>query len=117
MLALPFGAQAIASAVTFKGVYRYASAAALEAALDHVQELLDGEDDDFPDLLGDGAIKRKGLELKVDIDWTCPRDIYYAYETIVEALAERAVAGSVTATLEGRDGVEVYPSGPRHDDE
>ena len=106
----------MSAAMTFKGVYRYAGTSELEAAIAAVRELVEGEDDDFPDLFEDGGLRRKGLELKVDVDWSAPSDFYFAYETIVEALAERAIAGSVESTLEGVDGTEVFPAGPRDDD-
>ena len=95
------------SSMTFSGVYRYASTEDLEAAIAQVSELLDGEDDD--ELIDgfDTALRRRGLELKVDLAAQCPHDWYYAYETLVEVLSARAIEGVVESSVD--DVVKRYP--------
>ena len=88
------------SSMTFSGVYRYASTEDLDAAIAQVSELLDGEDDDELVDGFDTALRRRGLELKVDLTTQCPRDWYYAYETLVEVLSARAVEGVVESSVD-----------------
>lgn len=95
--------------MTFSGVYRYASASELEAAVAEVSELLDAEEDEA--LAGgfDQALRRRGIELRIALDTECPRDWYFAYETLVELLAARACAGAVDGSLDGS--AKSYPGG------
>ena len=99
----------LAARVTFSGVYRYASAPDLEAAVAEVSELLDAEDDDV--LAGgfDRALRRRGIELRIALDTECPRDWYLAYESLVELLAARACSGAVDASLD--DTARSYAAG------
>jgi hypothetical protein len=95
------------ASMTFDGSYRFASPDDLDAAIEAVRELLESEEEE---LAGDfdTALRRRGVELRIHIDTECPRDWYYAYATLVEMLAERAVAGTVEGRLEGSDHVESY---------
>lgn len=83
--------------VTFRGGYRYATNADLEAALAAIQELIDGEDDD---LASDLVLKKKDCELRVRVETTCARDEYLAYETLVETLASFAIGGEVHGEID-----------------
>ncbi|MEJ7601098.1 MAG: hypothetical protein WKG01_24560 [Kofleriaceae bacterium] len=95
------------ASMTFSGVYRYASTEDLNAAIAEVTALLDGEDDD--ELIDgfDAALRRRDLELKVDLAADGPRNWYEAYETLVEVLSTRAVEGVVESSV--GDVVRRYP--------
>jgi hypothetical protein len=95
--------------MTFSGVYRYASAPELEAAVAEVSELLDAEDDEALASGFDKALRRRGIELRIELDTECPRDWYLAYETLVELLAARATTGTVDGSLD--EVVRSYPAG------
>lgn len=98
------------TSVTFRGSFRYASASDLEAALAAIQALIDGEDDDLATEL---ELRRKDAELRVRVDTTCARDEYLAYETLVETLAERAIAGEVVGEID--DTITTYSAGAIRD--
>lgn len=83
--------------MTFAGVFRYATASEIDAAITAVQELLDGEDDDFA---GDLELRRRELALRIRVDTECPRDWYLAYETLIETLAANAIDGEVVGEID-----------------
>ncbi|HEY5937762.1 MAG TPA: hypothetical protein VIU61_24105 [Kofleriaceae bacterium] len=97
--------------MTFSGVYRYPSASDLEAAVAEVSELLDAEDDEALASGFDQALRRRGIELRIELDCECPRDWYLAYETLVELLAARASSGLVDGSVD--DTAHSYPAGAR----
>ena len=100
----------LGASMTFVGVYRYASAAELEAAVAELSELLDAEDDDTLAAGFDRALRRRGIELRLDLEATGPRDWYLAYEALVETLGTHAASGAVDGTIEGV--AKSYPAGP-----
>jgi hypothetical protein len=81
--------------MTFAGVLHYASARDLEAAIAAIEELLEEEDDDF-----DLGLRRRELALRVDVDVECRRDWYLAYETLIEALAAKAISGEIVGEID-----------------
>ena len=93
------------TSVVFRGSFRYPDATELERALDAIQELLDGEDDDLASEL---ELRRRDCELRVRVDTTCARDEYLAYETLVETLATFAIDGEVTGEID--DTITTYSS-------
>jgi hypothetical protein len=97
------------ASMTFSGVFRYASASELEAAVAEVSELLDAEDDEALASGFDKALRRRGIELRIELDITCPRDWYLAYESLVELLATRASSGAVDGSID--EAVKQYAAG------
>ena len=93
--------------MAFHGSYRFASTDELESTLTAVQEMLAEEADEIAGVFEHG-LKRRGAELRVDIDTRQPSDWYYTLATFVEALAERAVSGAVESSLAGNKHVESY---------
>jgi hypothetical protein len=103
--------------MTFAGTYRFASGSDLDTAIAAVEELLTGEDDET--FAADLQLRRRTVEgqpeLRVRVDTECPRDWYLAYEALIEALAEHAIAGEVVGELDdtlttygcGRAGVQL----------
>ena len=85
------------TSVTFRGGFRYANDDELERAAAALQELVDGEEEDLASEL---KLWRKACELRVQVDTTCARDEYLAYETLIEALASFAIAGEVVGEID-----------------
>lgn len=83
--------------MTFRGAYRFASAAELDAAIVAIEELIDAEPDDLVPAL---ALHRRGVELRVTVDTVCARDSYLAYETLIETLATFASSGEVVGEID-----------------
>ena len=80
--------------MTFAGVLRYASVEDLDAAIAAVEALLEDEDDfELP-------LRRRGLELRVELDIECPRDWYLAYEALIEALTAHAREGEISGEID-----------------
>lgn len=103
----------MAYGMAFKGVYRYASAAELDAAFVELAELLRDADADFR-VAHDAAVfvrESDGLALRIDVEMSAPPSFYGAFEAIVGLFADRAIAGSVDATFEGAGRVEKIPAG------
>jgi hypothetical protein len=99
----------MAYGMAFKGVYRYASAAEVDAAFAELAELLRGADADFRVAHDAAVFAREGLAVRIDVEMSAPPSFYMAFETIVERFAEHAIEGNVDARFEGT--LESFPAG------
>jgi hypothetical protein len=99
----------MSTSFSFTGSYQFDSASLIEAALDDLRDVRDDETE-IPDPFDQGEIVIDRTEVRFAITGARPSHWYDYYDTIVQALADRARAGEVVATCE--DVVEVYKAGP-----
>lgn len=103
----------------FTGTYRFADADTLAEALEDARAGLEGEDEDYVDLIEeawDDWFTVDGDTLRIDIELHGPGELWFILEAIVETLADAADAGRVEGTQDDdEEDVTVYPAAGEDD--